>query len=218
MTDTYNTIEARASATRTVDGSRFLAEVMPVESRADVADHLEAIQGREHKATHHCSAYRLGVEGDDYHYDDDGEPSGTAGRPILRQIDARTLTNTLVVVTRYFGGTELGTGGLMRAYSAAAAEVLDRSSVVERVVRTSVHIRFMYDDTSAARQVLDRFDAPVEKSEYTDVTELTVGVRASEVDAFVEAFTNALSARGKVLSVGGTGREDGESGRDEHVR
>ena len=203
MSDTYRTIASEATATLKIEGSRFLAEAVPVESRDAAEAHIEAVREREHQATHHCTAYRLGTEGEDFRYNDDGEPSGTAGQPILRQIDARDLTNTLVVVTRYYGGTKLGTGGLMRAYGDAADAALDRASVVEKVVRVPVRVRFAYDDTTPARQVLRRFDAPVEDSTYTDVTELTVGVRASEVDAFVDAFTNALSARGEVLGVGG---------------
>lgn len=202
MQDTYRTLESAATATLKEEGSRFLAEAVPVAERAEAEDRIQAIREREHQATHHCTAYRLGVDGDDYRYNDDGEPSGTAGQPILRQIDARDLTNTLVVVTRYFGGTELGTGGLMRAYGDAADAALDRASIEERVVRTPVRLRFDYDDTAPARQVLQRFDTAVRDSTYTDVTELTVGVRASEVEAFVETFTNALAARGDILSVG----------------
>jgi uncharacterized YigZ family protein len=202
MSDTYRTIEKPARSEHTVEGSRFLAEAMSVSDRPEVSRRIETIREREHTATHHCMGYRLGVEGDDARYDDDGEPSGTAGPPILRQIDARDLTNTLVVVTRYFGGTELGTGGLARAYGNAAAAALDRASLVERVVRTPVRLQFEYDDTSPAEQVLRQFDAEVQDSTYTDVTTLTVGVRQSEVDAFVEAFTDALSDRGELLRVG----------------
>lgn len=202
MSDTYRTLAEAGRAEQTVDGSRFLAEAMPVSDRNAAEDRIQTIREREYKATHHCSAYRLGVEGHDARYNDDGEPSGTAGPPILRQIDARTLTNTLVVVTRYFGGTELGTGGLTRAYGDAASAALDRASIAERVVRTPVRIRFAYDDTSPTQQVLEHFDTQVQDSQYTDVTTLTVGVRRSEVDAFVEAFTNALSDRGEVLKIG----------------
>ncbi len=202
MTDTYRTIRASARAERTVDGSRFLADAVPVSGRAAVEAQIETIRERERKATHHCSAYRLGQEGEDFRYDDDGEPSGTAGQPILRQIDARDLTNALVVVTRYFGGTELGTGGLARAYGDTASAALDRATLVERVVRTPIRLRFEYDDTSPAQRVLQQFDTEVQDSEYTDVTTLTVGVRRSEVDSFIDAFTNALSDRGDVLSVG----------------
>ena len=202
MSDSYRTIETEATATLKVEGSRFLAEAAPVSGRAAAEDRIESVREREHQATHHCTAYRLGVEGDDFRYNDDGEPSGTAGQPILRQIDARDLTNTLVVVTRYFGGTKLGTGGLMRAYGNTADAALARAPIVERVVRVSVRLRFAYDDTAPARQVLRRFNTTVQESTYTDVTELTVGVQASQVEPFLEAFTNALSDRGEIVGVG----------------
>ncbi|WP_263786743.1 IMPACT family protein [Salinibacter grassmerensis] len=203
MTDTYRTLENSGRAEHTVDGSRFLAEAVAVANRTAAEEAITAVRTREHKATHHCSAYRLGAAGDTFRYDDDGEPSGTAGRPILRQIDAHDLTDTLIVVTRYFGGTELGTGGLARAYGDAAAAALEQAECVERVVRTPVQIRYEYDDTAPAERVLRQFDADVWDSEYTDVTTLTVGVRASRVEEFVEAFRNALSARGELIRVGG---------------
>lgn len=202
MDDTYCTINTKAQATIKVEGSRFIAEAMPVESREEAENEIEEIRAREREASHHCMAYRLGRTDDLFRYDDDGEPSGTAGAPILRQIDARQVTNTLVVVTRYFGGTELGTGGLMQAYADAAAAALDQAAIVERVVRVPVRLRFSYDDTSPAMQVLHQFDTEVRGRDYTEVTELTVGVRKSETEAFLKAFTDALSDRGRILRVG----------------
>jgi uncharacterized YigZ family protein len=202
MPDAYRTLKASASAERTVEGSRFLAEAMPVEGRDEAETTVAAVREREHKASHHCSAYRVGVAGDQFHYDDDGEPSGTAGPPLLRQIDGRDLTNTLLMVTRYFGGTELGTGGLARAYGDTAAAALAEAPIVERVVRVPVRIEYAYDDTTPAEQVLRQFGATVQASDYTAVTTLTVGVRQSEVEAFVEAFTNALGGRGTILWIG----------------
>lgn len=202
MSDTYRTLDEGARSEIKVEGSRFLATALPVPDRGAAEERIEEIRERDHKATHHCSAYRTGLEGEVFRYDDDGEPSGTAGRPILRQIDARSLTNTLVVVTRYFGGTELGTGGLARAYGEAASTAMNRATVVERVVRTPVKIQFSYEDTSPVDQVLQTFDAEVQASSYTDVTTLTVGVPPSEVDPFLQAFTDSLSDRGDILSVG----------------
>ena len=137
---------------------------------------IGAICERERTATHHCAAYRLGRGGEDFRYDD-GEPSGTAGPPPSRQIDAR-------------------------ACGDVASAALDAATAAERVLRTPVRLRFDYDDPSPARQVLRQFDTEVQRSEYTDVTTLTVGVRVSEVDAFAEAFTNALSDGGELLRVG----------------
>lgn len=212
MSDMYRTVASTARAEQTVDGSRFLAVAVPVSTREAVQTEIETVRDREPKATHHCSAYRLGQDGDDFRYDDDGEPSGTAGQPILRQIDARDLKNTLVVVTRYFGGTKLGTGGLVRAYGDAASAALDRAPIAEQIVRTPVRLRFDYDDTSPAQRVLQQFDTEVQDSDYTDVTTLTVGVRQSEVDAFVDAFTDALSDRGEVLQIGSERERDEDRG------
>ena len=207
MTDAYRTIDDRAEAETKVDGSRFIAEAIPVASREAAETKIEAVQNREHSATHHCTAYRVGRDGDTFHYNDDGEPSGTAGPPILRQIDARNLTNVVVIVTRYYGGTKLGTGGLVRAYGDAASLALDAAAIVERVVRVPVCIRFAYDDTSNASRLLRRFDAEVQDRDFTDVTQLTLGIRPSEVDRFKEAFTNALAGRGKVWEKADGGME-----------
>jgi len=191
-----------------VEGSRFIADVHPVASRAEAEDWYGEVREREHSATHHCTAFRVGRDGDTFHYNDDGEPSGTAGPPILRQIDGHGLTDTAIVVTRYYGGTKLGTGGLIRAYGDAAREVLERARIVQKVVRVSVHVRFAYDDTSPASRVLDRFDIEVIDRRYSEVTEVVVGVRASEVQQFVDAFTNGLGDRGTVLSIDGAPGED----------
>jgi uncharacterized YigZ family protein len=196
--DVYITLADEARTERKVDGSRFLADALRVTSREEAESRVEAVRDREHAASHHCSAFRVGMDGDTFHYDDDGEPSGTAGRPILQQIDGRDLTNTLVVVTRYFGGTKLGTGGLARAYGGAAADVLDRAGTTEKVLRVPVRIRYRYDDTTPAEQVLRRFDTEPMEATYTDVTEQTVGVRRTQAEAFREAFVNGLGGRGEI--------------------
>lgn len=198
MEDLYRTIRSRTITEIKVKGSRFIAEAIPVLSEEEVAGEIEAIKKREYSATHHCTAYRLGPDGSLFRYNDDGEPSGTAGLPILRQIDARSLTNTLVVVTRYFGGTKLGTGGLIRAYGDAANEALDAARVEEHVVRVPVVVSFDYADTSPAMHTVGLFDAEIEDMQYSDMTTLRLAVRRSEVEAFSEAFVNALSGRGNV--------------------
>jgi uncharacterized YigZ family protein len=198
MEDLYRTIRSRTITEIKVKGSRFIAEAIPVLSEEEAAGEIEAIKKREYSATHHCTAYRLGPDGSLFRYNDDGEPNGTAGLPILRQIDARSLTNTLVVVTRYFGGTKLGTGGLIRAYGDAANEALDAARVEEHVVRVPVVVSFDYADTSPAMHTVGLFDAEIEDMQYSDMTTLRLAVRRSEVEAFSEAFVNALSGRGNV--------------------
>lgn len=203
MGDTYRTIARGASAELKEKGSRFVAEALPVASEEAAGVEIEAIRKREYSATHHCTAWRLGAEGDHFRYNDDSEPAGSAGPPILRQIDGRGLTNTLVVVTRYYGGTKLGTGGLIRAYGDAAAEALDACTVLEQVIRVPVRVRFAYDDTSPAMHTISRFDAAIRETDYAADTAITLALRRSEVEDFVTAFTDALSGRGEVSVDGG---------------
>lgn len=195
--DRYRALAAPGTAELRVKGSRFLAEALPVATEEAAEAAIRAVRRREHGATHHCTAYRVGLDGL-FRYNDDGEPSGTAGPPILRQIDGRAATNALVVVTRYYGGTKLGTGGLVRAYGDAASEALDAATIVTRVRRTTLCLRFGYDDTSPALQTVERFGAKVRDARYTDVTELDVAVPRSEADAFEAAFVEALAGRGRI--------------------
>lgn len=199
MSDTYRSI-ARPTLVEPPKskGSRFIGEAFPVTSEAEANACLDAARKREHAATHWCWAWRLGIEGEAFRSSDDGEPSGSAGAPILRQIDARELTNTLVVVTRYYGGTKLGVGGLVRAYGEAASDALDAARIVEHVVRVPVRLRFAYDDTSPAMQTVNRFDAEIAEQHYTDDTELVVRVRRSEAEALRAAFVESLGGRGEV--------------------
>ncbi len=199
MTDAYRTLAAPAAAEPPkTKGSRFIGEAFPVATEPEVLARLAAVRRREHAATHHCWAYRLGPSGDAFRFSDDGEPSGSAGTPILRQLEGRALTDAVVVVTRYYGGTKLGTGGLVRAYGEAAAAALDAARVVERIVRVPLRLRFAYADTAPARHVLHRFDAEVAEERFTDETELVVRVRRSEAKALRAAFVEALGGRGAI--------------------
>ena len=200
MTDSFCTIAAPARAEPpTTTGSRFIGEAFPVASEAEAEAHLAAIRKRDYNATHHAWAWRLGADGAAFRYSDDGEPNGSAGAPILRQIEGRNLTNTLVVVVRYYGGTKLGTGGLVRAYGEAASEALDAARTVERIVRIPIRLRFGYPDTSPAMHTVGRFDAQIIDQHYGDDTELVVHVRQSEADALAAAFVEALGGRGEVV-------------------
>ncbi|CAM3297003.1 IMPACT family protein [Rhodothermus bifroesti] len=199
--DTYRTALAPACAELRVQGSRFIAEVFPINSEAEARAYLEAVRRREHAATHHCMAYRLGPTGAVFRYSDDGEPSGTAGLPILRQIESHGLTNTLVVVTRYFGGVKLGRGGLTRAYAAAAALALDQVHVVEQHVRVLFRLQFAYADTAPVMRLLERTGARICETQYGAATELLIEVPRSHAHAFPEAFAEALAGRGQCCRI-----------------
>jgi len=142
--DFYNTIEKSASTEFKDRGSKFIAYAFPVKNSDECRQRINELKKEHAKATHHCFAYRLGIDGNNFRMSDDGEPSGTAGRPILGQIDSKVLTNVVVVVVRYFGGTLLGTPGLISAYKSSAAMVLQLSPVMRKAVEEEFVTQFDY--------------------------------------------------------------------------
>ena len=198
MPDEYREPVAKESAELKIKGSRFIARVVPIVSGKDAKSVLGLLRKKYYDATHHCSAFRVGPEGLETRFHDDGEPNGTAGMPILKQIEAANVTNTLVVVTRYYGGTKLGTGGLARAYGGAAAEALSQVEIVTRVRRVRAIVRFDYADTSPAMFTISRYDIKIDNSTYGDRTELDLLIRRSEASRFTAAFVEALGGRGEV--------------------
>ena len=143
--DSYSTLAAPSQGIFRSKGSRFLAFAFPVYSEAEIKKHLEETKKQYFDARHHCYAYKLGLKGDLYRANDDGEPSGTAGKPILGQIDSFGVTHVLVIVVRYFGGVLLGTGGLVEAYKEAAADALKQAEIVTELVYETCDITFPYE-------------------------------------------------------------------------
>ncbi|MFM2145511.1 MAG: hypothetical protein RL732_347 [Bacteroidota bacterium] len=164
----YQTIAAKESALFTDKGSKFLAYTFPIETTADFKRHLDEIKKEHPKATHHCFAYRLGQNKDQFRANDDGEPSGTAGRPILGQIDSLGLTNVLIIVVRYFGGTLLGVPGLINAYKSAAAAVLERSAVLDKKITIGYRIECDYTSLNEVIHLL--------KQEKVNIIEKNIGL------------------------------------------
>lgn len=144
MSDTYKTITTPAEGIYKEKGSKFLAFAIPVTTVDEVKEVVKNYRKEYYDARHVCYAYMLGAERKDFRANDDGEPSGTAGRPILGQINSRELTNVLVIVVRYFGGILLGTGGLVVAYKEATADALDQAEVIEKTVDETISINFDY--------------------------------------------------------------------------
>lgn len=142
--DTYMSIASPSEGLFKDNGSRFIALAYPVESEEEVKQIVSQLKKEYHDARHHCYAFRLGKDGQKWRASDDGEPSGSAGRPILGQIDSLNLSDILVVVVRYFGGIKLGTGGLIVAYKTAAAQALAEADIIEKTVDDEVCILFEY--------------------------------------------------------------------------
>ncbi|MBR2606983.1 MAG: YigZ family protein [Bacteroidaceae bacterium] len=142
--DIYKTIDVAGEGIYSEKRSKFLAFAIPVQSLEDVKREVEFYQKKYYDARHVCYAYRLGERRELFRANDNGEPSGTAGKPILGQIDSRELTNVLVIVVRYFGGIKLGTSGLIVAYKAAAAEALDATEHIEKTINDEILLKFSY--------------------------------------------------------------------------
>lgn len=153
-TDEYKTIRKASDGLYREKGSRFVSVALPVQNESEIKSHVEAIRKEHHEARHHCFAWVLGPEGTSWRANDDGEPSGTAGRPILGQIRSFGLTNILIVVSRYFGGTLLGVSGLINAYRTAANSALGHSEIIEHVIRDHYEISFPYQAMNDVMKVI----------------------------------------------------------------
>jgi len=181
-----------------VKGSRFIASIERIHSAEEAEEIVERYRKRYHDATHNCFAFRL----DDtvFRYSDDGEPSGTAGKPILQVIDSRELKQILIIVTRYFGGTKLGTGGLIRAYSEAASNAQARLQV-KIVVRTVLlTLQLKYEQEPFVRKFLDRFGGRIADSRYSDAIELDILLPESRQKGFMDELKEATHSTVKILA------------------
>lgn len=157
-------------------GSKFLAYAYPIDSEEETHIWIEHLRREHPKARHWCYAWRLGLDKNNYRANDDGEPSGTAGRPILGQIDSAGLTNVFVIVVRYFGGTLLGTSGLINAYKESAREALQNAQIIEKVVLTYVQIQFDYAIMSDVMNALKKLEINIISKDFGDNASLKIGV------------------------------------------
>lgn len=195
--DSYLEIAAPASAEITEQGSRFLAEVERIEEESEAHRMLDQIRAREYRAHHHCWAWQCGAgKQTESRFSDDGEPSGTAGRPIADQIKSAGVTNLIVVVTRYFGGTKLGTGGLVRAYSAVAKEALQHASVRTLYLTEQIGIELPLDRYGALKRLISSMEANLIQEVFTDRASAIAVVRASRVIPFTLQLSDILQGRG----------------------
>jgi uncharacterized YigZ family protein len=182
LNDTYKTILQEVIGEYKDRGSKFIAYAAPVFNKEDWQLYLEKIKKEHPKAQHHCFAFRVGVRGEIYRANDDGEPSGTAGRPILGQIDVLGLTNIFVVVVRYFGGTLLGVSGLIQAYREATADALRQAVVTERVVEDLITLTFEYAKMSDVMNALKILQIPILQQDFLENATLIIAIRQSETD------------------------------------
>ena len=184
--DEYRSVGGPAEGLFKDNGSRFLALAFPVETEEEVRQTVAELRKQYHDARHHCYAYRLGYKGDVFRSSDDGEPAGSAGRPILGQIDSRGLSDVLVVVVRWFGGIKLGIPGLIRAYKSATSDALDQAVIVTKTAARTYRLHFSYADMPAVMKLLKNMDIPTGNRDFGTGCVLDARVRLSREAQFTD--------------------------------
>lgn len=185
FSDSYKTIENSCEGIYKDRGSKFLAFAFPVHKEEEVKEHLQLLRKEHSAANHHCYAFRIGADKIFYRSNDDGEPSGTAGKPIFGQILSNDLTNILIVVVRYFGGSLLGVPGLIAAYKGAAADALFNSNIVERNIMEVYELSFPYDAMNDAMKILKEVNAQQWDQDFQLECKLKFSVRKNAADDLI---------------------------------
>lgn len=192
MSSYYHTILQPTQAEFRDRGSKFIAYAFPIEAITDFKEKLAALKKEHPKAVHHCFAYRIGMDGNLFRVSDDGEPSGSAGRPILGQIDSKQLTNVAVIVVRYFGGTLLGVPGLIHAYKTVTQEALSNATVLQKPVLLNYRLQFDYSRMNDVMRLVKQFDCAVYKQETLLFCLLEIGIPVKESDRALEKFKELM--------------------------
>jgi uncharacterized YigZ family protein len=196
----YYTIESESFAEFKDRGSRFLACAFPIQTVDDFKKRLKQLKEEHPKAVHHCFAYRMGTDGNQFRVSDDGEPSGTAGRPILAQIDSRQVTNVAVVVVRYFGGTLLGVPGLIQAYKSATAFALQTTPITQKQVEVLYALEFDYHRMNEVQVLLRQFSCTVYEQELQLFCRIKTGIPKSRLTEVLHRLEQLYDLRLQKLS------------------
>lgn len=183
--DSYRTLADASEATVRERGSRFLAFAWPVASEQEIRERLDALRKTYYDATHHCYAWRLGPEGGTQRSNDDGEPPGTAGKPILGQLLSHGITDVLVAVVRYFGGTKLGVPGLIAAYREAAATAIEAGETVEKTVDTMIDVHFSFVAMNAVMRIVKEEQPRIVEQRFDNLCTMRLAVRKSRAETLV---------------------------------
>jgi uncharacterized YigZ family protein len=199
-TDTYCTIAARERAETVVKGSRFIGSIAPVKTKDDALAFIDDIRKEFYDATHNCFAYRLGAQGLNFRTADDGEPSGSAGKPMLFMLQKYDVNDVVAVVTRYYGGTKLGVGGLARAYSDSIESALKLCTKLDVIQTKPIRVFCIYEDVNIIKRLLHEYATRYEET-YGDAVEFVADLPLSKVEAFTVAVTNGTSARAGTTDV-----------------
>jgi len=193
--DLFRSIEKASTGVYKQKGSKFLSFAWPVDSESAIQQHLTDLRKEYHDARHHCYAWRLGAEKDRYRANDDREPSGSAGLPILGQIRSRDLSNVMVVVVRYFGGTLLGVGGLIQAYRTAAAYALDNNKIIECKVYEQILLSFPYTAMNPVMRLCRDHQANFLQQDFGQSCQIKLSVWKRDSQALYESFLKIPDVR-----------------------
>ena len=202
MVDTFKTIENRSEGYFKDKGSKFFAFAFPVKTEEETKEILNSIKKEHHSARHHCYAWRIGTEEITSRANDDGEPSSTAGKPILGQLQRYELTNIFLVVVRYFGGTLLGTSGLIHAYRTAADEAIKNAIVVTRVIKERYCLKFTYREMNEVMQTIKQENLDINESRFDLDCRLVFSVRKSEAGRIESLFAQIHGVEVKKINPG----------------
>lgn len=198
--DTYKTIEEQGEGIYTEKRSKFLAFAIPVTTVEQVKEQVEIYQKKYYDARHVCYAYRLGERGEQERSNDNGEPSGTAGKPILGQIHSKELTNVLVIVVRYFGGVKLGTSGLIVAYRLAAAEALEAVPHIEKTINSEITLRFSYPMLNDVLRIVKEEAPKVVEQVFDYQCVVRLSMRLSRMPRLIERYEKlVISSKGDLI-------------------
>lgn len=197
--DSYKTIARAAETTYRQLSSKFLVYAYPVESEEEIKEYLDALRKRWFDATHHCYAWRLGPQGEHFRANDDGEPSSTAGKPILGQLLSQEVTNCLVVVVRYFGGTKLGVPGLIAAYKESTALVLSECEIIERTVDVRINVSFSYMAMNDVMRIVKDMQPRVVDQQFDNLCTMTLTIREGDSEQLIGRLEKVEGATVEVV-------------------
>ncbi|WP_075603002.1 IMPACT family protein [Saccharicrinis aurantiacus] len=201
MSDSYNTIEHPSEGLYKEKGSKFIAYAYPVYTEEQIKERVAELKDKYYDARHHCFAWQLGVDGKRFRANDDGEPSGSAGKPIHGQIKSHELTNILVVVVRYFGGTKLGVPGLIRAYKEATIDAINNGTIIEKTVNDVYQINFDYLVMNDIMRIVKEEKLNLTKQDFNLTCTVVFSLRQSEVAHVIGRIEKVESVRCEFLRV-----------------
>jgi len=188
--DVYRTVEARSHSVFRDKGSRFIGHLIPVSSQDEIRVELENLRREFHDARHHCYAWRIGAGGESWRVNDDGEPSGSAGKPIYGQLLSSNISDVLAVVVRYFGGTKLGIPGLIHAYKTTTREAIETATIIDKVLYAEFTINFGYPSMNQVMKVVREHDVEILRNDFNINCSIYARVRKSALTRVAELFQN----------------------------